>query len=104
MSEYPVRSVLIKGATAKAVVGALRAGEATSFRTVREAADVDKEMGNPADEHHCPLCNDFFGWEAFKAHAPQCIKRFRAGRNHIWTPPGFSPNAVQHYDNPVKVV
>lgn len=25
-------------------------------------------------QHHCPLCDQVFGWEEFRAHAPACIK------------------------------
>ncbi len=71
------------------------------FRTVKEATDIDRERGNPAEQHHCPLCNEYFGWEAFKSHASQCINA-RAPRTRVWVPPGFSPNAIQSYNEKVK--
>lgn len=51
----------------------------TDFVSVQSAADADKALGDPGNTHHCGLCNDFFGTEAFKAHAPSCIKA-NAGR------------------------
>ena len=57
------------------------------FRFVRDAVEADKELHTPGDSHHCPLCNEYFGWEAFKAHAPQCIDA-RAPRTKVWVPAG----------------
>lgn len=25
-------------------------------------------------QHHCPICNQTFGWEEFQAHAKGCIE------------------------------
>jgi hypothetical protein len=90
------------GQPAKAAVRALRTGEPSEFRTVKDAMDAARERNAPGDEHHCPLCNDYFPWEVFQRHAPDCIRRFKAGRQHIWAPPG-TPNAPQNYDTPVKI-
>ena len=88
----------IQGVPAQALAG----GKITSeFRSVREAEDVDRELGNPGDQHHCPLCEEYFGWEAFKAHAAQCID-VRAPRGRVWLPPGFSDAAIQSYSEKVK--
>lgn len=108
MDEHPFREVRIGGVTAKAVVGAqveprhLGPIDTTpQFRTVREADEIDREIGNPGDQHHCPLCLEYFGWEAFKVHAQQCIDA-RAPRSRVWVPPGFSANAIQAYSEKVK--
>ena len=72
------------------------------FRFVKDAADIDRELGNPGDSHCCPLCEEYFGWEAFKAHAPQCIEA-RAPRRRIWTPPGMLANPVQSFPDIVHL-
>lgn len=95
-----IRSVVIRGVPASGKAPS-PIDTTTEFRTVKEAMDADRERGNPADHHHCPLCNDYFGWEAFKAHAQQCIDA-RAPRGKVWTPPGFSPNAIQSFKERVK--
>lgn len=106
---YPVKSVKIEGAIAKATFhGPERAEFETrklgpidvtpEFRSVKNAEEADKEIGNPGDQHHCPLCNEYFGWEAFKAHAPQCIEA-RAPRNKIWV---NAPGALAVF--PEKIV
>ncbi len=102
MSSYPVRSVRIPGVTARAFQ-ILRnpMPRPDEVRTVKEATELDKASFQDGDEHHCPLCNEFFGSRAFKAHAQQCIDA-RAPRGRIWTPPGFSTNAVQHYAPSIK--
>ena len=74
-----VRNAIIKGAPAKAVVRPLLYGPGHEYRSVKEAADVDREKEDPADVHCCPLCNEYFGPRAFEAHAPECI-RIRAPR------------------------
>lgn len=109
--EHPYREVRIDGAVARASVAMPARVQPRNigplditpkFRTVREASDIDRELGNPGDQHHCPLCEEYFGWEAFKAHAPQCIAA-RAPRGRVWTPPGFSANAVQAYPDKVRM-
>lgn len=69
----PVRSASIQGVPARALVKPIFVGAEHEYRSVKEAADVDRELANPADMNHCPLCNDYFGAEAFKAHAQSCI-------------------------------
>lgn len=108
----PVRSVTIEGAVARArVLGADRPpveptrlgpiDTTPQFRSVRDASDVDREVGNPADQHCCPLCEEYFGWEAFKAHAQQCINA-RAPRTRVWTPPGMLANPIQSFADKVR--
>lgn len=96
MEDHPRRDVYIVGATARAYIGNTERREfaprrlgpfdaTPQFRVVKDADDIDREIGNPGDSHHCPLCNEFFGWEAFKAHAPACIE-IRAPRRKVWVP------------------
>ena len=104
---YPVRSANIIGVAAVARVVSDRPNVkpqhigpidiTPQFRMVKDAVDVDREIGNPGDSHHCPLCNELFGWEAFKAHAPQCIQA-RAPRNRVWVPPGTKGAIQAHKD------
>jgi len=109
VTTHPFREVRIEGVAAKAVVGNVIAPPqhigpldiTPQFRSVREADDVDREIGNPGDQHHCPLCLEYFGWEAFKAHAQQCIDA-RAPRERVWLPPGFSSNAIAAYNEKVR--
>lgn len=108
--DYPVRSVSIKGIPAAVRVAAPLRTEprrigpidiTPQFRSVKDADDMDRVVAGgiePEDRFVCPLCNDSLGWEAFKAHAPQCIEA-RAPRGRIWTPPGFSSNATQVYSD-----
>jgi len=108
---YPRRDVRIIGAIARANVRIERPIAAPrnvgpidvtpKFRVVKDAVDVDKELGNPGDQHHCPLCNEYFGWEAFKAHAPQCINA-RAPRERIWLPAGMVEFPIQAYADSIK--
>lgn len=96
MQDEP-RSVEIEAPTAKAfiLISKINRGEAElmSVSTEFEAAVA---LGDPENEQHCPLCNEYFPTAAFVAHAPQCI-RARARRNKVWTPPGFSPNALINF-------
>jgi hypothetical protein len=97
MEEHPKRSVFIQGATARARIDRpevdgpkrrLGPFDATPhFRFVKDAETFDKVAGNPEGEHHCPLCNEFFSWQMFTAHAAQCIQA-RAPRRQFWTAPG----------------
>lgn len=66
---YPVRSVVIQGRTARAFERAPK-----EFTSVRTAEEADRALGDDGNEHFCPLCNEFFGNAAFKAHAADCIK------------------------------
>ena len=107
---HPFRSVRIEGVPARAVgierppVEQRNLGPidiTPQFRTVKAADDVDREIGNPGDQHHCPLCNEFFGWEAMKAHAQQCIDA-RAPRKRVWLPAGMVKNPIQAYADKIK--
>lgn len=40
---------------------------------VAEAEHADKVLGDEGNSHWCPLCHQFFGTVAFKAHAQACI-------------------------------
>lgn len=73
MSElHPVRNAWIQGVPAVAVIRQrLPEGE---FMTVQSAEEADRALGDPGNSHHCPLCNQFFGSVAFRAHAPGCIR------------------------------
>lgn len=111
MSEiHPVRSVRIEGVPARAMAERApspprRIGPidiTPQFRVVKDAADMDRELGNPGDSHHCPLCEEFFGWEAFKAHAPRCIEA-RAPRRRVWTPAGMVANPLQSFPEVVQM-
>jgi len=92
MSELPIfNEVIVQGVPAQATFSfalqqKVRPSETVS---VRSAEDADRALGDDGNEHHCPLCNEFYGTEAFKAHAPECI-RVRAPRRRVWTPPGVS--------------
>lgn len=66
--EHPKRIVRIEGAVARAFQRA-----PAEFTTVQSAEDADRALGDAGNEHHCPLCNQFFGTVAFRAHAPGCI-------------------------------
>ena len=95
---YPVRSVNIQGATAEAFSymaspSRRRPLEVMSVKTIEDAALA---LGDDGNEHHCPLCNDFFTTKGFVAHARRCIEA-RVPRKFLWTPPGFSTSAIQHY-------
>ena len=109
--EFPKRSANIIGVTAVARVQADRPKVkpqhigpidiTPQFRMVKDAVDWDLENHNPGDSHHCPLCNEAFGWEAFKAHAPQCIEA-RAPRKRLWMPPG-TKGALNAFQDTIKV-
>lgn len=68
-SQHPVRMVRIEAAAARAFQRAPR-----EFTSVQSAEDADRALGDDGNEHHCPLCNQFYGTQAFKRHAPSCIK------------------------------
>jgi hypothetical protein len=72
--EHPYRVARIEGAVARAFQRAPQ-----EFTSVTDAAEADKALGDPENAHHCPLCNNFFGSEAFKRHAPTCIKAYAPG-------------------------
>lgn len=72
---FPVRDVLIEGAPANLFNRAPQ-----EFTSVHDAESADRALGDPGNTQHCPLCNHYFGTEAFVAHAPGCI-RARAG---VW--------------------
>lgn len=67
------RSVNIIGVPARLIVRPWLVGPREEYRSVQDAADLDRERGDPADVNHCPLCNDYFGPEAFARHAQSCI-------------------------------
>jgi len=108
---HPVRSVRIEGAIARGTARVERPVAAPrnvgpidvtpKFRVVKDALDADKEIGNPGDQHNCPLCGEFFGWEAFKAHANPCIEA-RFPRERIWLPAGMVNNPIQSYADTIK--
>ena len=104
---YPVRSVNIKGMSARAYLNLVKRPQQDPRHvvTVKEAERVDKALATAEadDLFVCPLCNETFGPAALKAHAPQCIET-RAKRHKVWTPPGFSNNAVQAFsdDRPTR--
>lgn len=101
--EFPVRSVNIEGVTARAMLLVsnptvpLNPERPREYMSVRDAADVDKAMGDPENQHHCPLCNNEFGTAAFAAHAPACIEKY-APRNKLWMPAGVK-GAIQSYSD-----
>jgi hypothetical protein len=53
--------------------------------TVKEEYEAAAALGDPENEQHCPLCNEFLPTNAFIAHAGQCILA-RAPRNKFWLP------------------
>ncbi len=82
--EHPKRIVSIEGAQAHVYLNQAFHPTPSSFRLVKDADDWDKEKEDPGDTHQCPLCKESWFWEAFKAHAPGCIKRFGEERLHIF--------------------
>lgn len=68
---YPVRSVLIEGVMAKVWARAPKLDD--ELMTVTDAESADKALGDPGNTQHCPLCNQYYGTVAFKAHAQSCI-------------------------------
>lgn len=99
MTDFPVRNVIIPGMTARAFQLLNRpVPYPKEVMTVKTAADVDKALGDEGNEHCCPLCNEYFGTKAFQMHARQCIEA-RAPRDRVWTPAGFSANAIQHHSD-----
>ena len=102
MSETsPIQSASIEGATAHAMALVRKPDvprNPTSPRevmSVKTAADIDKAMGDPENQHHCPLCNNEFGTTAFAAHAPDCIDKY-VPRQRMWFPPGVT-GVMQSY-------
>lgn len=89
-----VRSVTIAAPVAKAIIrmGKINRGE-LEVMSVKDEMDAAKALGDPENEHCCPLCNEYFPTNAFVAHAAPCILA-RAPRRKVWTPPGFSENAL----------
>ena len=94
---HPVRSTEIKGAVAEAIMMAVspKARRPLEMMSVKTAEDAALALGDDGNEHHCPLCNDFFTTKGFVAHAKACIEA-RAPRAHIWTGVGVA-NAIQSY-------
>lgn len=68
---YPVRNAIIHAKPAVLVFNHLPEGEIT---TVQDAEAADRALADEGNTHHCPLCNQFYGTIAFKAHAPSCIQ------------------------------
>jgi hypothetical protein len=97
---YPVKSTLIKGATATAFA-IMRAPKENIEITVKDAIEAGQLRKDPENIHHCPLCSEFFMEAEFFAHAPQCAQ-LRAPRKHIWTPPGWAKGASQHFKDKIK--
>ena len=91
---HPVRSAWIDGVPAQAIVFA-RAPLPHEMMSVKDAVDIDRAMGDPDNAHCCPLCNEYFGTEAFRQHAPACIDA-RVPRGKVWLPPG-TKGAMAHY-------
>lgn len=48
----------------------------TEVMTVTDAEAASKALGDDGNEHHCPLCNQFFGNVDFQQHAPSCIDTY----------------------------
>ena len=96
---HPVRSATIQGVTASAVVMALspKARRPLEMMSVKTAEDAAIALGDEGNEHHCPLCNDFFTTAGFVSHAARCIEA-RAPRQRLWAAPG-TKNAVQAYSD-----
>lgn len=103
MTDHPFQSVSIKGMTARAMALVNKPdvprnpNSPREYMTVKTAADVDKAMGDPENQHHCPLCNNEFGTAAFAAHAPACIEKY-APRKKVWLPSGVK-GVVQSYSD-----
>ncbi len=93
--QHPFRSVNIEGMTARAFFMTAHAGAQREYMTVKDAADVDKALGDPENQHHCPLCNYEYGTAAFVAHAPACIDKY-APRKRVWFPAGIK-GVIQHF-------
>lgn len=97
--QHPFREVRIEGMTARAMMMVNKPEvphhkeRPRELMSVKTAADIDKAMGDPENQHHCPLCNNEFGTAAFAAHAPDCIDKW-APRQRIWT---AVPGAIQSY-------
>lgn len=101
---YPRRDVIIQGQAARGLFYARnpnsrRELETMSVKTIEDAALALGDLGN---EHHCPLCNDFFPTLAFVAHASRCIQA-RAPRVRTWTPANFSTNAIVSFKDKVRM-
>lgn len=88
------KDVVINAPVAKAIMrmSKINRGE-LDVLSVKDEMDAAKALGDPENEHCCPLCDEYFPTNAFIAHAPQCILA-RAPRRKVWTPPGFSTNAI----------
>lgn len=87
------RDVVIQGSTARAITAAGKLDTTQNHRTVKEAYEAEAELGrahDPNEQHHCPLCSEYLPWEAFKVHAPLCIK-LRVPRRMVWAPGGGVP-------------
>ncbi len=93
----PVRNATVIGVPAEAISFALSPAKRRPLEmmSVKTAEDAALALGDDGNEHHCPLCNDFFTTKGFVAHARACIEA-RAPRAHIWTAPGVK-NATQTY-------
>lgn len=81
------KNVVIEGSCAVAIGSDGRLKRPTEHVAVKTALDASAQKNDPNAQHVCPLCNDWLPWEAFVAHAPECI-RIRAPRRQVWTPPG----------------
>jgi len=91
------KSVVIQGSTARAVASG-RLDSPIRHRTVKDAMQAERELGrvnDPNEQHVCPLCNEWLPWEAFKAHAPQCIQA-RVPRHKLWSAAGGLPVVPEH--------
>lgn len=101
MNEHPFQEVRIEGVTARAMALIQKPDiprkTPREFMSVKDAADVDKAMGDPENLHHCPLCNNEFGTSAFAAHAPACIEK-HVPRKKLWFPPDIN-GTIQSYSD-----
>ena len=95
MTEHKFRSVIIPGMTARAMAVVQKPNAPREMMSVRDAFDVDKALGDPENQHHCPLCNNEFGTAAFVAHASACIDKY-APRKRVWLPAKVQ-GAIQAY-------
>lgn len=98
---YPKLSTNIRGATARALGFIQRPPDQQFIMPVRDAIEIDKALSDPGNTQHCPLCDDFFGTEAFIAHAQQCID-IHAPRKRTWMPPGFANNSIVNFKDKIK--
>lgn len=102
MDVHPFLSVLIAGEQARAMLHSGFYEEPQEYRTVKDADQADRALADPGALHLCPLCRESFFSNAFKVHAPLCIKQHHAGRVHSFAATGSHP-ATNNYEYKVKI-